>query len=40
MRPVEKKKPGDIVRYTDSNDQEVEHTIQVDYTNYGYAKYQ
>ena len=39
MRPVEKKKPGDIVRYTDSNDQEVEHTIQVDYPNYGDAKF-
>ena len=39
MRPVEKKKPGDIVRYTDSNNQEVEHTIQVDYPNYGDAKF-
>lgn len=39
MRPIEKKKPGDIVRYTDSNDQEVEHTIQVDYPNYGDAKF-
>jgi uncharacterized protein (TIGR02646 family) len=39
MRPVEKKKPGDIVRYTDSNDQEVKHTIQENYPNYGDAKF-
>lgn len=39
MRPVEKKKPGDIVRYTDSNDQEVEHTIQENYPKYGDAKF-
>lgn len=38
MRPVEKKKPGDIVRYTDSKDQEVEHIIQAEYPNYGDAK--
>ena len=38
MRPVEKKKPGDIVRYTDSKDQEVEHIIQDEYPNYGDAK--
>ena len=39
MRPVEKKKPGDIVRYTDSKDQEVEHIIQAEYPNYGDAKF-
>ena len=39
MRPVEKKKPGDIVRYTDSNNQEVEHTIQENYPKYGDAKF-
>jgi len=39
MRPVEKKKPGDIVRYTDSNNQEVEHTIQENYPDYGDAKF-
>ena len=39
MRPVEKKKPGNIVRYTDSNNQEVEHTIQVEYPDYGDAKF-
>ncbi len=39
MRPIEKKKPGDIVRYTDSNNQEVEHTIQEHYTKYGDAKF-
>ena len=38
MRPVDKKKPGDIVRYTDSKDQEVEHIIQAEYPNYGDAK--
>lgn len=38
MRPVEKKKSGDIVRYTDSNDREVEHTIQEEYPKYGDAK--
>lgn len=39
MRPIEKKLPGDIVRYTDSNNQEIEHTIQKDYKNYGDAKF-
>lgn len=39
MRPVEKKKPGDIVRYTDSNNQKVEHTIQENYPEYGDAKF-
>ena len=39
MRPIEKKKPGDIVRYTDSNNQEVEHTIQENYPDYGDAKF-
>ena len=39
MRPVEKKKPGDIVCYTDSNNQEVEHTIQAEYPDYGDAKF-
>ena len=38
MRPVKKKKPSDIVRYTDSKDQEVEHIIQAEYPNYGDAK--
>ena len=38
MRPIEKKKPGDIVRYTDSNNQDVEHIIQAEYPNYGDAK--
>ena len=39
MRPVEKKKPGDIVRYTDSNNQEVDHAIQENYPKYGDAKF-
>ena len=39
MRPVEKKKQGDIVRYTDSNNQEIEHTIQENYPEYGDAKF-
>lgn len=39
MRPVEKKRPGDIVRYTDSNNQEVEHIIQAEYPDYGDAKF-
>ena len=39
MRPVEKKKPGDIVHYIDSNNQEVEHTIQAEYPDYGDAKF-
>lgn len=39
MRPVEKKRPGDIVRYTDSNNQEVEHVIQAEYPDYGDAKF-
>jgi 5-methylcytosine-specific restriction endonuclease McrA len=39
MRPVEKKKPGDIVRYTDSNNQEIEHIIQENYPDYGDAKF-
>lgn len=39
MRPIEKKKPGEIVCYTNSNHQEVEHTIQEHYQNYGDAKF-
>ncbi len=37
MRPIEKK-PGEIVCYTDSNNEEVKHTIQEDYPKYGDAK--
>lgn len=39
MRPIEKKQPGKIVRYTDSNNQEIEHTIQEHYPDYGDAKF-
>lgn len=39
MRPIEKKKPGDIVCYTDSNNQEITHTIQECYPQYGDAKF-
>lgn len=39
MRPIEKKRPGDIVRYIDSNNRVIEHTIQEDYMDYGDAKF-
>lgn len=34
MRPVEKKKPGDTVRYLNSNNQVVVHTLQEHYPHY------
>lgn len=39
MRPIEKKRPGDIVCYTDSTDQEIVHTIQEHYFKFGDAKF-
>lgn len=39
MRPIEKKQPGDIVRYIDSNNREIEHTILDDYMNYPDSKF-
>ena len=38
MRPVEKKKPGDIVEYTTSMNETVAHTIKTQYKPYGDAK--
>lgn len=38
MRPVEKKKPGDIVEYTTSMNETVTHTIKVEYKPYRSAK--
>lgn len=34
MRPIEKKNPGDIVYYTDSNNQRIMHPVQEHYTVY------
>jgi len=39
MRPIEKKHPGEIIHYTDSNNQDIEHIIQEHYPNYGDAKF-
>ena len=38
MRPVEKKKPGEIVEYTTSMNETVSHTIKTKYNPYGDAK--
>lgn len=39
MRPIEKKKYGEIVCYIDSKNQEIEHTIKENYPEYGDAKF-
>ena len=39
MRPVEKLHPKDTVTYRNSNDDEVSHTIQAEYSPYGTAKF-
>lgn len=39
MRPVEKKRPGELICYTDSNNQKIEHRIKEHYPNYGDAKF-
>lgn len=39
MRPVEKKRPGELICYTDSNNQKVEHRIKEHYPDYGDAKF-
>ena len=38
MRPIEKKQPGDVIQYTDSRGQVVDHVIQVDSDKYREAK--
>ena len=38
MRPVDKKNPGDIIEYTDSQDQQVRHIVLENYEVYGDAK--
>lgn len=39
MRPVEKKRPGELICYTDSNNQKIEHRIKEHYPDYGDAKF-
>lgn len=39
MRPIEKKSRGEIIYYTDSNNQQIEHTIKEKYANYRDAKF-
>lgn len=39
MRPVEKKKPGEMVEYKTSNNQKISHTIQEQYNEYSNAKW-
>lgn len=38
MRPVNKKNPGDIIEYSDSQGRTVKHTVQAEYAEYGDAK--
>lgn len=38
MRPVEKKHPGEVIQYTDSHGQVVDHVVLADYDKYGEAK--
>lgn len=38
MRPVDKKRPRDIIQYTDSHGKVIKHVIKADYDKYGEAK--
>ena len=38
MRPIEKKQPGEVVQYTDSRGNVIEHVVQADYDKYGETK--
>ena len=38
MRPIEKKQPGEVVQYTDSRGNVIEHVVLEDYDEYGEAK--